>query len=114
MLTKFICCIIIQNSRIFIFQQTKNITVEEFEFAEIDFEAGTIGTRANRYSVDVSKDGYTPISCSISYVLESTYMLPVAFVIDTTLYLNVYRAVASMPTTNKVRVKVVYIKNSNS
>lgn len=46
MLTKFICCIIIQNSRIFIFQQTKNI--EGFKAITIDAPEGSGSTYATQ------------------------------------------------------------------
>ena len=86
------------------------IIYEEYAFPNISFSAGTVSTRALQYSKNVVKDGYRIISTTITYILDSSLIIPIHFFSSSLLYLNIYRATANSVSNNEVRITVAYEK----
>lgn len=91
------------------------IKTVEYGSGTVSISSGTVGTRGAQNSVDISLSGYTPVACSISYVANSSSVLPVVFFGGSlsTLYFNFYRATSSSYSSsdNAARALVLYIKS---
>ena len=82
MLTKFICCIIIQNSRIFIFQQTKNLHKENIALSfPANYNIELVSTNALYY-----ENG--------TYHIEVLIHIPTNVVAESTLFSVIKNSVA--------------------
>lgn len=88
------------------------IKYENFEF-NTSFSAGTIGTRANQYIVDLTELDWTASSrilgVTIMHIENSSTLIPLAFISADKLYLNVYRATSSGVSSNTIRVRILYV-----
>ena len=80
----------------------------------VNLSNGTIGTYANGVTIDVSKTGYTPISCSFVYVGHGSSYHAFCNLNSNILSILFYRTSSSAYTVpaNDVKVNVIYSKNS--
>lgn len=89
------------------------IVNEEYE-VNLSYSAGAIGTRGNQAQVDVTKNGYSPISFEIVYITDSAKVNPVCFCANNInqLIVNSYRTTTNAETVTG-RVRVTYRKIPN-
>lgn len=85
-----------------------------YQAGSMSWSAGTPGTRGQQKAIDIRKPGYEPVSATVSYIADSSAVLPIAFFSSNmeTLYVNLYRAntAAYSSSGNAVSVKVYYRK----
>ena len=91
------------------------VSAVEYSSGAVSWSAGTAGTRGAQTSVEITRSGYTPVACSISYVANSSSFNPQVFFGGSmsTLYFNFYRANASAYSSedNAMRALVLYVKS---
>ena len=86
------------------------LVYEEYE-VNLSYNAGAIGSRGNQARVDVTKNGYTPISFEIVYITDSAKVIPLCFCANNInqLIVNSYRTTTNAETVLG-RVRVTYRK----
>lgn len=91
------------------------VTTTEYASGTVSWTAGTPGTRGAQVSKSISKAGYTPVACSVSYAANTSSFLPMCFFSSdkATLYINFYRADSSSYTSSSDAAKciVLYVKS---
>jgi len=89
-------------------------TRKEYQFSDLAFSAGTIGTRGLQTSIDITSDmnAYgTLISLLITLISDSNKCHFQAFRYGSAIYLNGYRASDSAMANNSVFILATYMKN---
>lgn len=85
-----------------------DVKTKLFNFTGITFEAGDAGTRATQLSKSLEISG-TVVGIAIIGIEFSNQLIPVVFVMNSTLYLNCYRAGNVGTTNNAVYIRVTYV-----
>lgn len=86
--------------------------IEQSYSTSQSWSSGTIGTRGAQGLLNVYKDGYKVIGCSVSYIANSNYAIVVPFMSNDrkTVYCNFYRADSSSHSDVEAAVSVIYKK----
>ena len=90
------------------------IAVESYDLGYPTYTAGSIGTVASVISKDVTKSGYTPISCDIDFISATTIsLIPYFNSSKANVITQIVRrqTTAFTNTTNKATLYVTYMKN---
>jgi hypothetical protein len=85
---------------------------EEYE-VNLSYSAGAIGSKGNQAQLDITKNGYTPISFEIVYITDNAKVIPLCFCANNInqLLVNSYRTTTNAETVSG-RVRVTYRKIS--
>ena len=76
----------------------------------VSFSAGAIGTRGFQKKLSASApSGKKIIGTTLTYIGDSSQIIPIVFTTGTDLYLNAYRATDSAVTNNEVRVRFAFV-----
>ena len=90
------------------------IKYEDFSIeTDADIAAGTIGTRGAQVTASTSMpSGYVACGCLITYIRNSSNIIPLAFLSSGTVYVNYYRATSSAitKTNTQITVRIFYAK----
>lgn len=87
---------------------------KSYTFSNLSFEPGELATRGLQVSQDISSDisSYgTPVSALITHIDDSGKCNFQAFVFNSMLYVNGYRASVNSMGSNKVIVLVLFVKS---
>lgn len=88
----------------------------DYDITNLNFSAGTIGTRAHQTSINCAQSGYKPVGFTIRHISDSSAFFPLVFFNDamTLLYVNFYRAksTAYSMTGTTLTVRVFYEEES--
>ena len=100
---------------------TSMSTVKRVEYpsGSVSISSGTRGTRGAQLNVNIEQSGWTPVSVCISYVQDSSSVLPVVFFGNTastsnytSVYCNFYRCTTSAySNATPLRFTVTYVKD---
>ena len=89
---------------------------QTFAFDVTYSAGGTVGERAFQAHTNIGYTRYTPVGVMITSVGSSMNYMPVAFLqpngAATDLYLNAYRCTSSAVSNSKVKVTVVYVRDT--
>ena len=80
-------------------------TYEDYTFNNVGYTAGTPGTRGNQYIYTPTKE---PIYAIISDISNSANVLPIVFIYNSKVYLNVHRALTTAVSDITIKVRVFY------
>lgn len=87
------------------------LTYQDFSANNMSYTAGTIGSRGYQTTFDLTVAGYTPVAISIVNINTSANGIIQAFSSTNTLYVNVYRSVATAVSGLNATIRVFYRAN---
>lgn len=89
------------------------LTTQEYDVPAVSWSAGTVGTYATDITINVSKNGYTPVAVSVSKHNSTFYSLDVLLTSSGNVIVYVYRATstAESPSAGNAKILVLYVKS---